>query len=315
MTPDSQTARVLAAAKAGPLSKIEDLVPEQIRAFDVKTNPPDQDARARIQSSVDISIPGQEGDIPARVYFPTEETGGLILYFHGGGHVIGSYEVFDGFSCLLSAESGATVVSVDYRLAPEHRFPAGLNDCYAAYCWAVEHFASEFGRQVGRIAVIGDSAGGAMAAGVTFLARRDGRRMPDFQALIYPMLAGDRETESRRRNGEGFLVTRAMISYYMELYAARPEDASDPLFAPSLQPDLTGLPPALIITADLDPLRDEGESYARRLRTAGVDVIYTCYGGTIHGFVKRYREIDKGRAAISQVATTVRLALQGGWST
>lgn len=313
MQVDRQSQRFLDAAASGPFARISDYHPSQLREIDEERNPVDDQARKQVAAIEDRMIEGPNGPIPIRIYWPQAvENPPVIVYFHGGGHGVGSINVFDRFSCLLCREGAAVVVSVDYRLAPEHKFPAGLWDAYAAYEWSIVSRPT-LRTTSPRIALVGDSAGAALVAGVTLLAREEMLQTADYQVLIYPMLCANGETASRSRLANGYYVTREMITYYLRHYVDSEQDWKNPLVAPVLAGNLEGLPPALVITAEFDPLHDDGEIYAKRLRAAGVDVIYTEYGKTIHGFVKRPGVMEKGIVAVAQIGATLRSALGRGW--
>jgi acetyl esterase len=237
----------------------------------------------------DISIPGPAGAMRARHYVPVNTIGSepLLVFFHGGGFVVGDLETHDGLCRLMCRDAGVHVLAIDYRLAPEHKAPAAVEDCYAAYRWAVEH-ATELGADPQRVAVGGDSAGGNLATVVSHLARDDRDRgvpLPALQLLIYPMtnVAGD--TRSKALFAEGFFLTKAHMDWFHDSYLNGASiDRSDPRISPLLADDLTGLPPALLLTAGFDPLRDEGNLYAEALTAAGVAVDHRQYGSMVHAF-------------------------------
>ena len=220
----------------------------------------------------DRAVPGPEGDIPVRVYTPAG-TGPLpaIVYFHGGGWVIGNLEIVDRPCRALAAAAAAVVVSVDYRLAPEHRYPAAFDDCYAATVWVAEH-AAELGVDPATIAVAGDSAGGNLAAAVALAARDRGGPALAAQLLIYPVTDFNFDTDSYRENAEGYLLTRGSMYWFWAHYLGAQELPKDPYACPLRAGSLAGLPPAYVATGEYDPLRDEGEAYAWRLAEAGVAV-------------------------------------------
>ena len=196
-----------------------------------------------------------------------------MVYFHGGGWVLGNIESHESICRAIANASGAIVVTVDYRLAPEHRFPAAAQDAYAATSWVAEH-AGEFGGDPGRIAVAGDSAGGNLAAVACLLAKdRNGPRMA-FQVLIYPITDYNLHNASYSQFAEGYFLTRSEMAWYWEHYVLKRDDRTHPHAAPCRVDDLSGLPPGLVITAEFDVLRDEGEAYARRLQSAGVPVTH-----------------------------------------
>jgi acetyl esterase len=219
--------------------------------------------------------------------------------------VIGSIETHDGLCRELANRSGAIIVSVEYRLAPEHPFPAAPEDCYAATSWVAEH-ASEFGGDPARLAVAGDSAGGNLSAVVALMARERGGPPLRFQLLIYPGVDCRMGYPSIDENGTGYFLTKADMHWFYGHYGADPNDWRA---SPLLAPDHSGLPPALVLTAEYDPLRDEGEAYARKLREAGVPVTLRCYDGQIHGFIGMTATVDRAREAFDQAAADLRHAL------
>ncbi len=234
----------------------------------------------------DLSIPGGDvgTELPVRVYEPDADgPAPVVVYFHGGGWVVGNLDTHDATCRTLAAESGSVVVSVDYRLAPEHPFPAPVEDCYAALEWVAEN-AAVVGGDPGRLAVAGDSAGGNLAAAVALLARdRDGPSLAH-QVLVYPVTDFDLTTDSYEENAEGYFLTREDMAWFWDHYLERPVDRSNPYAAPLQARDLSNLPPATVVTAGFDPLRDEGVAYADRLDEAGTSVSHHHYEGVIHGF-------------------------------
>ncbi len=252
------------------------------------------------------SIPGPLGDIPIRVYTP-EGTGPLpaLVYFHGGGWVAGDLEMVDPSCTMLANRAGAVVVSVDYRLAPEHKFPVPVMDCYAAAQW-VSANAAEFDVDPQRIGVGGDSAGGNLAAAVSVVARDSGAPDLAFQILFYPVTNMDYETNSYRENGAGYFLTTDMMRWFWSHYLESEDVGRDMRASPLLMQDASGLPPTFVATAEFDPLRDEGEAYAELLLEAGNDVAVKRYDGQIHGFVTRCGIMDRGKQAIEDAAAQVR---------
>jgi acetyl esterase/lipase len=245
----------------------------------------------------DYALDGPSGRLFARHYTPPgdelDELGRrrpLVVYFHGGGFVLGDLDVVDHVCRLIAATAGVHVFSADYRLAPENPFPAGVDDAEFAFLWAREH-ANELGADPDRIAVAGDSAGGTLAALVTL--RTVSRRrevpnapVPDAQMLIYPSTHHHSDFPSRRRYDTGFFLEKVDMDWFFDCYVTRGgADAADPSVSPLLAPDLRGLPPTLIVTAAFDPLRDEGEAYGARLRDAGVPVVVRRQRGMLHGFL------------------------------
>jgi acetyl esterase len=253
----------------------------------------------------DISVPGPGGDVPARVYRPDRD-GPLpvIAYFHGGGWVVGSIDSFDSVCRALANASGAIVVNVGYRLAPEHPFPAALEDCVAVTRWLAGE-AGKLGGDPARLAVAGDSAGGGLAIGVA----RHLRDAVRFQALIYPVCDAGRDTPSYSEFAEGHGLTAKGMERFWTLYLDG-ADGNNPDASPLRATDLEGLAPAFVLTAQFDVLRDEGEAMAEALRAAGVEVTYRRYDGTIHGF---WRWLAKARIthdAIAEVGSELRSQLR-----
>ena len=254
----------------------------------------------------DRRIPGPAGEIPVRVYTPEGRVPlPILVYFHGGGFVIGSLDSHDPICRVLAARIPAIVVAVDYRLAPEHPFPAAAEDAYAATRWVAEH-AREIGGDSARIAVAGDSAGGNLSAVVSLLARERGGPKVLHQVLIYPVTDFSFETRSHIDNAEGYLLTRPLMQWFLSHYFSGPTPRTDPRFSVLRAPDLSGLPPATVLTAEFDPLRDEGESYAARLRAAGVPAALTRYDGMIHGFFAQPALFPQAATAIDAVADVLR---------
>ena len=260
---------------------------------------------------VDRTIPGPDGEIPIRIYTPEGEPDGAaspaLVFFHGGGWVIGSIESHDGTARALVRDGRCVVVSVDYRLAPEHPFPAAPDDCAAATRWVAEN-AAEIGVDPARIAVGGDSAGGNLAAVVAQMLRDQGGPALVFQLLVYPVTSFDRNTPSMVRNAEGYFLTRDAMLWFDGHYAPDAEQRANPYAAPLLAADLSGLPPALVITAELDPLCDEGEAYAGKLSKAGVPVTHTQYTGVFHGFLGMAGLIAKASEAQREAGEALRRA-------
>ena len=258
---------------------------------------------ARIENR---TVPGPAGQIPVRIYTPLGTAPfPVLVYFHGGGWVIGNLDTHDGICRSLANRVGCLVVSVDYRLAPEHRFPAAPEDCYAATRWLAEH-AGSLGGDKGRIAVGGDSAGGNLAAVVALMARDRGGPKLAFQLLVYPATDTDFETRSYRENSEGYFLTRADMVWFWNHYAPRDEDRRNPYAAPLRAASLRGLPPALVITAEFDPLCDDGNAYAARLREDGVPVRLSQQDGLIHGFFQMGAVIDRGRASVDEASRALK---------
>jgi len=257
----------------------------------------------------DRRIPGPAGEIPVRIYRPEGE-GPLpgLLYFHGGGFVFCNLDTHDGTCRALANAAGCAVVSVDYRLAPEHPYPAAADDCGAATAWVAKNGA-ELGIDVTRLAVAGDSAGGNLAAVVAQRFRDEGGPLLRFQLLIYPVIDCSFGTESYQENAEGYLLTEQSMRWFWKQYVGDSGRGAEPYASPIRAADLSGLPPGLCITAEYDPLRDEGEHYAARLREAGVACATSRHDGVFHGFFAMFGFLAKGRAALDEAAAALRAAL------
>ncbi len=247
--------------------------------------------------------------ITVRLYRPEGVSGSTalpaLIFFHGGGWVIGDLETHDVLCRQLTAGAGISVVNVDYRLAPEHKFPAALDDAWAATRWVAAH-AADLGVDPARLAVGGDSAGGNLAAVVALLARDHGGPSLALQVLTYPVTDVAAESPSYDEFADGFMLTRESMRWFIAHYLPDRHDAHDWRLSPLRAPSLAGVAPALVVTAGFDPLRDEGEAYARRLRDAGVRVDTICYGGMIHGFVPMGRLIETGNRAVAHAAASLR---------
>ena len=265
--------------------------------------PDDMSEMASITNTV---IPSPGGDLPARIYHPRNDIDGPVLvYLHGGGLVMGSNHSFEPLARELASASAATVVAVDYRLAPESPPPAQFDDGYAATEW-VSRSAEELGVDTSRLAVIGDSAGGSLAAAVALAARDRGGPRICAQVLLYPGLDRDMSAPSIRALADGPLLARDDIVYMHTLADGDTGPPSDPYLVPAYAADLSGLPPAIVVTAGCDPIRDWGERYADRLRDAGVQTTCTRYPGMYHGFLMRCDATARGRLAIAEIGALLR---------
>jgi acetyl esterase len=289
------------------------LSPKDARQLFRETRPASTPTPPEIGAVNDLLADGPAGPVPVRVYRPVGAAPGAplpaLVYFHGGGWVIGDLETHDVLCRQITAEAGLEVVAVDYRLAPEHKFPAAVDDAWAATRWVAAN-AGRLGVDPRRIAVGGDSAGGNLAAVVALLARDAGAPAIAYQVLLYPVTDGRTDTASYRDCADGYLLTRDGMRWFFDHYLKSPADAADWRVSPLRAGSLAGLPPALVVTAGFDPLRDEGDAYAARLREAGVRVDHVCYGGMIHGFAPMGRLIDSGNRAVSHIAASLREALR-----
>jgi acetyl esterase len=253
----------------------------------------------------EVAIPGAGGDLPTRLYAPSS-AGPLpvLMYFHGGGWVFGGAEAFDGLARSLARASGALVVAPEFRLAPEHPFPASLEDCFIAATW-VEAHAEELGGDGTRLAAAGESSGANLAAAVTLRAKEAGRPRLEFQLLMYPAVDPSLSTASYEENAEDPFLSKAEMTWYWDRYLGPHGDRANPHAAPLNAPDLRGLPPAYIVTAGHDVLRDEGEAYAQRLRDAGVPVTVARYPDMVHGFLSMTRHLDTAGIALKEAGKAV----------
>lgn len=255
----------------------------------------------------DRTVPTVNGRVPVRIYIP-EGKGPfpVLMFFHGGGWVIGDIETHDPTCRAMSNAAKCITVSVDYRLAPEHKFPAGVDDCYEATKWTVLNIAA-YGGDATKIAVGGDSAGGNLAAAVALMAGDRGAPSLAFQLLIYPVTNNAFDTESCKQNGKDYLLTVDSMQWFWDHYLENAEDGKHQYASPLQAKYVNSPPPALVITAEFDPLRDEGEAYAEKLKQAGCHVTTTRYDGMIHGFFSMFA-FDACRKAIDQAGSALKAA-------
>jgi len=307
---DPQMETILGLIKQAGLPEVWQLTPDQareqylmrVRKLEVKQ---------AIHRTQDRRIAGPASDIPIRLYWPREAKAGellpVLLWLHGGGFVIGNLDTHDSVCRMLSEQGDCLVVAVDYRLAPEFKFPAAVDDCHAVLRWLALHSA-EIGADSKRIAVGGDSAGGNLAAVLALLARDEGHPAIALQLLIYPCTAPEPETPSHHKFAEGYVLSRRSIVWFYKHYLRSQRDASDFRFAPLQADDLSRLPPAFVLVAGYDPLRDEGVEYAKRLIEAGNRVTLANYEGVTHGFYLMGGAVDAARRAVAQSASVLREA-------
>lgn len=301
---DPAVAALLAQMNDPNAPKLSEMTPEMARAgFAAMVAL--QGTPEEVAAVEDRTVPGPHGEIPVRVYRPSREAGlPVLMYFHGGGWVIMDVNTHDPLCRALANAAGCAVVSVDYRLAPEHKYPVASEECYAATQWVAEH-GSELGLDTSRMALAGDSAGGHLTAVVAQMARDRGGPALRAQVLHCPVTDYSFETPSYRENGEGYMLTRESMVWFWDHYLPSPERGTEPYASP-LRGNLSGLPPALIQTGEFDPLRDEGAAYAEKLREAGVEVIYHQYDGLIHDAFLFFGVVPGGRANIDEAAAFLR---------
>jgi acetyl esterase/lipase len=297
------------AHAAQKMSSITTLPPDVAREASAKglvavSGPPEPGVRTET-----LTIDGPGGPLPLRAYRPAEQDSGapLIVFAHFGGGVIGDLETCHAFCGILARIAKTAVLSVDYRLAPDHRFPAGLDDVLAAYRWGRDN-AARFGALPGTAAIGGDSMGGNFAAIVPQEMRRAGEAQPALQLLIYPAVDVASETASMTTYADAYPLSRPIMDWFMGHYMGPDADPADPRLSPDKAADLAGLAPAVVITAGFDPLVDQGEAYAKRLRAAGVPVTYRCYDSLAHGFTAFTGAVPAADTACREVARLVREA-------
>jgi acetyl esterase len=293
------------------LAPLETLTPQEARArFETMAEARRQMAVEPVDQIRDLKIPGPAGEIPIRVYTPkVQSPAPALIYFHGGGWVLGDLESHDHVCRTLANSASCVVLSVDYRLAPEHKFPAAVHDSYAATQWIADH-ADELDVDRSRIAVGGDSAGGNLAAVVSHIARDRGGPAIAYQLLIYPGTDMRMSMPSIDENADGPLLTKASMHWFVNHYLNGDTDRTDPLASPLMASNLRDLPPAFILTAECDPLRDEGEAYGQRLREDGVRVEVQRYEGMPHGFFSFGAALDGGRRALADATDRLRSAFE-----
>ncbi len=296
---------MMAALGAPPMNE---QTPEAVRATMAAARdarPPGED----VASVEDRNIPGPHGEIPVRIYNPGNGPLPVVVFYHGGGWVIGDLDYQDVACRYIANHTPALVVSVDYRLAPEHKFPVPFEDSYAALEWVAANAAS-IGGDPTKIAVAGDSAGGNIAAAVAIHARDNNGPALRHQLLVYPVTNLDYGTPSYSENAEGYMLTKDSMVWFWDHYVRTPADAEDVRASVLRVADASGLPPATVITAGFDPLRDEGEAYAAKLKAAGVSVHVERYEGMIHGFYALSHALDEGKRAHQQSVEVLQAAFR-----
>ncbi|MFB4162959.1 alpha/beta hydrolase [Alteribacillus sp. JSM 102045] len=303
MTLDPQAKFILEQMEAEEAPLLHTLTPEEAReSIDMGPLAGEPEEVGKVENR---TIPGPAGDIPVRIYTPQGQGPfPALVYYHGGGWVIGDLDGVEVPCRLLTNRANCVVVSVDYRLAPEHKFPAAADDAFAAAKWVVGN-ASTIQVDAERVAVGGDSAGGNLAAVVAQMARDKGGPSICFQMLVYPVTNHSYETDSYHENADGYFLTKDSMVWFWNHYLRDETDGKNLYVSPLLAENLSGLPPALVLTAEYDPLRDEGEAYAERLKNAGVPVEVTRYSGMIHGFFWMPGVLQQGKQAIEQSANAL----------
>ncbi|WP_159772460.1 alpha/beta hydrolase [Streptomyces sp. HM190] len=304
---DPDAAATLQAVAAAKTTTLDTLPVETARAI-LGAAPPAPGPE--LHEISDRTVPGPDGPVPVRIYRPGPERElPLLVWFHGGGFTLGDLNSTDGAARHLAAEANCVVVSVEYRLAPEHPFPAPLEDAYAATVWAVEN-ASAIGADPARAAVGGESSGATLATAVTLLARERSGPALSGQVLVCPMTGHSPQSASMRTESTVMLGPEE-IAWFWKNYLGT-ADPSDPLASPAFTTDLSGLPPAIVVTAEHDALRDEGRDYAERLRLAGVKVDSLHYPGVFHGFFQLTRALARSRQAMTEVVQALRATAFAG---
>ena len=303
---DPAVRQLLEAAEAEGNPPLESFSPEEARKLAIESLKTAGGTPEPVRSIENLRIPGPDCEIPIRIYTPDAPAPRpALVYFHGGGWVVCDLDTHDVVCTAIAHRAGAVVIAVDYRLAPEHKFPAAVTDSYAATAWVASN-AKKLGIDPKRIAVGGDSAGGNLAAVVSLKSRDEDGPAIALQVMVYPVTdLSSFSTPSYQEFGENHYLTKSEMEWFRSHYLRSMEDARDPHASPLLVPDLSELPSALIITAECDPLRDEGEAYAKRLANDGVPVTYTRYPGMIHPFFSLSGAIPQAFDAIQQVAPTI----------
>jgi len=292
--------------KAGP--PMHHLSPQQAREqiLAMRANKGDVESVGKVEDRI---IKGSGGDIPIRIYTPNGRGPfPLLVYFHGGGWVVGSIETVDASCRSLTNLANCITVSVDYRLAPEHKFPAAPDDCYAATTWTALNAASLHGDPK-RMAIGGESAGANLAAAVALMAQEPGTPSIALQLLLYPVIDRNANLPSSRENAEGYFLTTEMMDWFWDHYLHDKTDSENPLASPLRAKRLQGIAPAAIYTAEFDPLRDEGAAYATKLREAGIPVEYKCHEGLIHGYIGMQKVVEPARKALEEAAAALQKGL------
>ena len=306
---DPEAVQILEAMVAAGIRPLEEMSIAEARAMVAEAAPAEVE---RVSMVEDHDVPGPRGAIPVRVFYPSERPGPAVaVYLHGGGWVLSGAATHDASYRALANRAGCAIVSVEYRLAPEHRFPAAFDDAYAATCWVAKHWARQWGDDV-RLGIAGDSAGGNLAAAVCLRARDERGPRIDHQVLIYPALDADltRPEVVEDADDPRLLLTAATLNHLWNQYLASAADAANPYAAPLRAGSFAGLPSAFVITAGYDPLCAEGEAYGAELARAGVAVRMSRYPGMFHGFFAMTPVLGAAEQAVDEVAGSLREALR-----
>ena len=307
---DPNVELLLSAMQQGGQGGLSEMGVEQARAMIEQFDTLAAGTPIELPRVEDFTAPGPDCDIPLRLYSSAADAVlPVVVYFHGGGWVIGNIKSHDFICRRLARDSNATVISVDYRLAPEHTFPCAAEDCYAVTKWVADN-AQQLKVDGSRLAVAGDSAGGNLTAVTALQARDRGGPRITFLLMIYPVIDGMMSFPSYKENAEGYLLTAADMAWFYDQYAPEGVDRKNPLLSPLYAPDLSGLPPALVITAEYDPLRDEGEAYADALQQAGVEARSSRYDGMVHGFFGLDAIIPAAAPAMEEAASALQYWLK-----
>ncbi len=298
LDPDAQALLDVIAAmgSASPYELPVDVARERMRAAFVTKDEP-----LALQRVETVSVPTPAGALPCRLYGPREGSLPLALFFHGGGWTLNDIDTHDELCRRIAKQSGWLLASLDYRRAPEHKYPAALEDAYYGYRWLLDN-AERIGGDVRYRALVGESSGGTMAAGLTLLLREMNGPMPTYQAMAYPMTDLYDRWPSYRERGTGYALDRDFMHWYIDNYLPAEWDPQDPYLFPVTAPDLSGLPPTLIMTAEFDPLRDEGLAYVERLASAGVEVEHVHAADQMHGFLMMDRAVPRAGELIDRLA-------------
>ncbi len=307
---DPQILKVLDAAAAAGTPPVPELTPEQVRANLAASFEALFGEREEVHAVEDADADG----VPVRIYRPVEtgDPSTALVYFHGGGFVAGSVDVYDPLTRAIANRAGCVVISVDYRLAPEHRFPAAVDDAWTATKWVTSR-AAELGLDELKIGVGGDSAGGTLAAIIARRTRDHGIALAT-QLLVYPITAHDLNTPSYSLFSDGYLLTRAAMEWYWKQYLGESDGSENPDVSPAAERDLRRLPRAIIVTAEADVLRDEAEAYAQRLFLATVETEGYRYDGMVHGFLRMTGVVDRSNQALDEICESLKAALEKGYS-